>query len=250
MYKPSAQGTSSGAAPLDLDPKFISEEWKRMRAHAASLERPLLCVGGWRAHWHLPNGTRARFLELTGAEDDRIGALAFPDAHTIEEAAKRIAQRVDALWGEAEGGETREIDVVAVSMGGLASRLAATEEFAREHGHRLKMRRLFTLATPHRGACLAKYVRMDKAARQMKPGSEFLRRLDERLPERDYELICYGRTRDLWVGLDRTRPEGHGLLWAHTPPLTFAHLLVSRDRRLLLDIARRLRGEEPLAAAS
>jgi len=235
------------AGPLDLEPGVVNEEWKRMAARPVRLERPLLCVGGWRAHWHLPHGTRARFLELTGAADDCIGALAFPDAHTIDEAARRIVRRVDALWGEAEGDETREIDVVAVSMGGLASRLAATEAFAREHGRRLKIHRLFTLATPHRGACLAKFVRLDKAARQMKPGSEFLARLDERLPERDYELVCYGRTRDLWVGLDRTHPEGHGLLWAHTPPLTFAHLLVSRDRRLLLDIARRLRGEEPIS---
>ena len=63
-------------------------------------------------------------------------------------------------------------------------------------GKRLKVRRIFTLGTPHRGAILADRIALDSAARDLRPGSEFLHRLDEALPHAGYELLCYAHTND------------------------------------------------------
>lgn len=139
-------------------------------------------------------------------------------------------------------------------MGGLVARLAALAPEAREpfgiptELPRLNIARLFTLATPHRGASLAGIVALDAAARDMKPGSPFLRDLDAAEPDpRLYEMVCYARLRDAWVGATNTAPPGTNPIWVPTPARNLAHLTVSRDRRILLDIARRLRGEPPLA---
>ena len=69
-----------------------------------------------------------------------------------------------------------------------------------EAGRRLKIVRLFTLGTPHGGAKLAEVARPDAAARDMRAGSAFLTALDRSLAGASYELVCYTRLRDTWVG--------------------------------------------------
>ena len=189
----------------------------------------------------------------------RLLGHAFPTVSTMRGAARGMIAAAAKAWGTlgAEGElRTAEIDVVGISMGGLVARLAALPPGARAGFGidaslpRLDVRRLFTLATPHRGAKLAGVVAMDSSARDMKPGSAFLRRLDGAEREgggREYELVCYARLRDVWVGARNTAPPGMDPIWAPTPTHDLAHMLVSRDRRILLDVARRLRGEAPVA---
>jgi pimeloyl-ACP methyl ester carboxylesterase len=148
-----------------------------------------------------------------------------------------------------------EFDLVGVSMGGLVARvLAAKEGIECEGGvtpfeRPLGVRRIFTLASPHRGALLAEKIRPNSAARDMRPGSRFLKHLDEQLAHRDFELTCYSRIKDGWVGATRSSPPGFGVVW--TPGLVWgSHFTVSFDARVLADVCRHLRGEEPLARPS
>jgi hypothetical protein len=112
----------------------------------------------------------------------------------------------------------------------------------------LRIRTLFTLATPHRGALLAGLVRPDRAARQMRPGADTLNRL-HRLSG-GYELVPYAMLRDWWVGSTRAAPDGHVPIWVdpQTAGERFAsHFAINRQPLIVADIARRLRGEDPLA---
>lgn len=245
---------SRGCIPLT--PRQVKAEWARMRSNPVAIERPVLVPSGWRAWNAMPRGIVKALHELTGSPRDQLLFLgqAFPTVSTIDEAARRLIRAAASAWPSEDPGTTIELDVVAVSMGGLVARLAALPPDVREPFGipsdlpRLNIKRLFTLATPHRGASFARIVALDPAARDMKPGSAFLRNLDsaETTP-RSYEMVCYARLRDAWVGAGNTAPTAHDPICVPTPVHSMAHLLISRDRRILLDIARRLRGEEPLA---
>ncbi|MFN0132015.1 MAG: esterase/lipase family protein [Phycisphaerales bacterium] len=210
----------------------VARELARMCADHRPPERPVLVVGGWRAPrisaWRL-----ARHLaSLTGAPADRFGACGIALCWSIESATARVLREARASWGDAP------LDVVAISMGGLVARSAAIEGLA--------IRRLFTLGTPHRGARLAPWFPIDASTRAMRPGSAFLARLDAALPTAGYELVCYARLRDSWVGATRTAPPGRGVIWK-PGPLLLSHHTIALDRLIVADIARRLRGDTALA---
>jgi hypothetical protein len=80
----------------------------------------------------------------------------------------------------------------------------------------------------------------------MRTGSHFLGRLDEALPTSVYELVCYARTHDVMVGATNCAPPEQQPFWLHGPRLC-SHVTMWADPLIRLDVARRLRGEEPLA---
>lgn len=213
------------------------EELRRMAASPGMLERPLLVMSGYRA-------TR----QLSAALAADLGRL-FTSAARIVPVSFFSASSFDAACGvvravlEREGLADQELDIVGVSMGGLVGRTLALPG----EGH-VRVRRLFTLCTPHRGARLAEVLAPDPAAIAMVGGSAHLARLDDALPSAQYELVCYARTRDWWVGTDRCAPPGHEAIVLETPPASLGHLLCSRDPRAQADIGRRLRSEPPWLA--
>lgn len=187
-----------------------------------------------------------RLRLLTGADRDRVLAISYPFRGDIDTIVPMVVDRIEARWPSDDPERTTEVDVVGISMGGLIAR-AAEAGHALDDGHKLlNINRLYTLATPHRGATLANHFRLDPAARDMKPGSEFLEWLNAELEHAEYDLICYARLHDGWVGATNTAPPGHdpiwlgGLAWG-------SHFTITQDRRILADIALRLRNEEPIA---
>lgn len=114
---------------------------------------------------------------------------------------------------------------------------------------RLRMARLFTISTPHRGANLAPLVFFDPLAIDMRQGSPFLAKLDAALPDAGYELFAYVRLGDELVGEENAAPPGMHAWWVQNQPLQFSHMNCGRDERILADIARRLRGEKPYATS-
>lgn len=130
---------------------------------------PVLLVPGWsnraRAMRRL-----ARFLLQNGWPRDRVRALDFADpfgSNVVH--AREVARAVDAM--RATTGEDR-VDIVAHSMGGLATR-----RFMADQGEQPPVRRVVFLATPHAGTWAA-LLAFGGGRREMLPGSRFLRDLE------------------------------------------------------------------------
>lgn len=212
--------------------------------------RPLVVLGGWRTV-HATAAALGRTLgHLTIGDAGWAEAVSFLTVGRLEHAAAKAVAAVEARWPSDERDATSEVDVVGVSMGGIVARVAAAGLHAGAPGavgKRLRIARLFTLATPHRGARAAGLFPLDTSERQMMPGSEMLRRLDSLLPTLPYELRAYARLRDGMVGATRAAPTGRGCFWVDGP-LLLSHLTITRERRFIVDIARALRGESSLAA--
>jgi pimeloyl-ACP methyl ester carboxylesterase len=148
----------------------------------------------------------------------------------------------------AEAEWTAEVDVVGASLGGLVARYAAAPPQSSEGNRkRLRIARLFTISSPHDGANLAESVALTQFHRDLRPNSAFLRRLAESDPHPTYELYPYVHLGDEIVGEQHAAPAGTNPLWLSNPPLAPAHLSAMLDERILADISRRLRGEEPLS---
>jgi pimeloyl-ACP methyl ester carboxylesterase len=228
-----------------LHPANIDREWRRLLDNPVGLQRPLVVFSGWRAPWWAAWNTAERLRRLTGGARDMVLPVPFTFHNSVDAMVRTAIDRVAEAW-PTDGRTTVEVDVVGVSMGGLIARAAAAPAAARHHGRRLAIANLFTVSTPHRGAKLARYIAPDTPAREMRTGSAWLARLDEALPCCEYNLVCYTLLNDLWVGARNTAPEGHCPIWF--PGRLFGnHILVTLDRRIFIDIARRLRGEPPAA---
>ncbi len=128
---------------------------------------PVLLVPGW-ADSGEDVAVLQRRLRAAGWPGERVVAVTFErPSGSNREHAREIAVAVDSLL--ARTGEA-QVDVVAHSMGGLATRY-----YLREHPG--KVRRAVFLATPHRGTWAA-YLAFGEGRAEMLPGSEFLEELN------------------------------------------------------------------------
>ena len=212
---------------------------------------PLAVIKGWRSPE--PNARRlARNLrQLTHHDERSCRVFSYNSRRGIPAIATDVAARIQNAWPN-----HTTIDIAAVSMGGLIARHIA----ANPNQHKLTVRTLYTLATPHRGAQLARIFHfLDASTAQMRPGSPFLEQLDHALTRpqtRPTRLITLSRTRDWWVGTANTKlPEhlaknlpDHEAHTVHAPPHTLAHLLVARDKHIPQLIARDLERQTPTTA--
>lgn len=213
---------------------------RRMRADPKALERPVVVVGSFRGPDPIVESMTIRLARMTTGR--RADFLRIPTwfEGEIEVLALRTVEMVESAYPSGREDATVEVDVVGLSMGGLVARYAAD----RLEGRRLKIRRLITIATPHRGAVMAPRSPLveDRAVQDMYPRSLFLTKLDEAY-DGSYEIIPYARLGDGIVGTINTAPPGRRPIWTDRQGVT-SHLTVNEDRRILTDIARRLRGEE------
>jgi hypothetical protein len=220
---------------------------RAMRREPRAISRPVVILGGL----HDPgfDGTAlAATIRQVSAPDGQAIALTFGKLTTLTFDGCRdyVIGSVERAFGPGTAEETVEVDVVGYSMGGLVARHAA--RVRPEGGKRLKVGRIFTIATPHRGARLATLPTLDSRAADMRFGSDFLRSLDLAMQHADYELFAYARTNDWIVGVENTAPPGRDPWWVPVAALAPSHLGATVDPRIVADIARRLRGESPFAA--
>jgi len=135
--------------------------------------RPVVLIPGWG-----DVGARMRpladRLEAEGWDAEAVHVLDFvnPIGSNVDH-AEELSAVVDALL-ERNSWAT-EVDIVAHSMGGLASRWYI------QHGGEARVRRLITLGSPHRGT-VASVVAPGPGGTEMQPGSPFLTQLDSVLP--------------------------------------------------------------------
>ncbi|MBX3359803.1 MAG: hypothetical protein KF745_15415 [Phycisphaeraceae bacterium] len=218
---------------------------REMAEQPKSPPRPVVVIGGiYDPGWVAANCRKRLEAELTpGTPIVSTGQLG---SWTIDGYRDRIIDLVETSFPSDTPGQTIEVDVVAFSLGGLAARYSAIPRD--DGGKRLRIARLFTIASPHRGADLVSRIpRVDPIADDVKEGSEFHRLLDEALPNAEYELFAYVRLGDEVVGEANAAPAGAGVWWVPNQPMQMSHMDAYKDPRILADIARRLRGEEPFA---
>ena len=221
------------------------DEVRRVKAEPVPLQRPVVVIGGYRAP-DIFNSARVRQIKgmTSGEMGDFLRVPTWFDDQIQPVVDRTVALVAERFGTSSDETETVEVDVVGFSMGGLVARLAAIE--SGDGSPRLKINRLFTVATPHRGAVIADRVAFDDAARSMRAGSDLFASMDAAWPDRDYEVIPYAMLRDQIVGEHNAAPPGMTPLWLRGK-LFGTHLAVPEDDRILLDIALRLRGEQPIA---
>jgi hypothetical protein len=238
---------------FSIDSATLAAELKRIRKAPAPLERPVVVVSGWRAPGVAPRLTASRLARLTSQRSSDFIPVSLMTAPSLDGAANTIIDAVAKALSNGDRAAIPEVDIVGISMGGLASRLAAAprdslgQRGANLHPERLPVARLFTLATPHRGASLAQIIALDTCAKEMCPGGDLFRTLDESLAEHPIDIIPYARLHDAMVGAQNAAPPGMNPIWIDDST-ALAHLAITTDKRIMLDLALRLRGETPIAS--
>lgn len=235
-----------------LNPSFplsvgdANDALKEMRDNPQPFDRPVLVIGGW-LNSMLMTSRLAGAVRSVGADNIKLTHVSMLTSNSFEKCRVRVIDAVDDELGTTQesvaANETIEVDVVAFSMGGLVARYAAAP---RTDGRkRLRIRRLFTISTPHCGANMAPLAGFEARAADMRHGSALLALLNEYVPPPDYDIIAYVRLGDMTVGQENCALPGCNAWWVPNRMFEAAHNNAFSDPRILADIARRLRGETP-----
>jgi hypothetical protein len=230
------------------NPSFtISREQARvalrmMQDDPRSLKRPLVILGGFA---DLGFGSaRATSLCRRVFNDDRVLVVNFIGCTSFAQCRAKVIRAVNAAFPPDDQNATAEVDIIGLSMGGLVARVAADLDVPGEP--RLRIARLFTVSSPLRGAKLARYpLVLTSMHRDLREGSRLIARLNASPPA--YPIYAYTHLHDPIVGEELAAPAGERPWWLDGPPLLDSHYGAMNDERILADIARRLRGEEPFA---
>ena len=239
------------AAPQPNNPSFplgvdqAQRALDYMSAHPRPLDRPLLVVGGFWDFGVSPPLYKWHFHRISG--DDRIVPVSIAFCGSFHECRAALIDAVDRAFPTDDPEFTTEVDVVGASLGGLAARFAAAPSPDPVHPRRLKIARLFSIASPQSGATLAADFGFTQFHRDMRPGSAFLETLAGEDAQATYKLYPYVRLGDGIVGDQYAAPPNQSPLWLPTPPLQSAHAGALTDPRIIADIARHLRGEHPFS---
>jgi pimeloyl-ACP methyl ester carboxylesterase len=246
---------STGCASTAPNPSFAvtrsdaQRALVEMRAQPKRLERPLVILSGFCDPGIASAHLRGEFRRLTG--DDRVIGVSFLFCGDFDDCRREVIAAVDKAFPNDDPRWTTEVDVLGVSMGGLVGRYAAVPTVREPDGRRLRVARLFTISTPHRGASLALVPSFHPLQIDMRAESFFLRRPadvegDMRKHSPAYQIHPYVRLGDRVVGPANAAPHGQTPRWVPGDALPGAHSMAIMDARIIADVARRLRGEDPL----
>lgn len=238
---------------LPLTEEAARRDLERMRSEPVRLERPVVVIGGY-LDPDLGSGWLAREIRrLTG--DSRVVSVNLFPSTSFDDCRRRIVHAVDAAFPGQDPGWTTEVDAIGVSMGGLAARYAALPPSAHSCGSpggdrmALKVKRLYTISSPHQGARLADLPTLHPLQLAMRRGSRFYADLErfEREAGAGYPIVPYVQWGDSVVGIENAAPKGQACLWTSRGVCPLPHIAAVLDPRIQADIARRLRGEAPHA---
>jgi|RhiMethySRZTD1v2_1073278.scaffolds.fasta_scaffold00293_32 hypothetical protein len=228
--------------PLTSDDAKVA--WSAMADNPKPLARPILVLGGIYDPGLAAAQVEHSLREIVGeADHGRIVHVGFLDTLSFDGAVAKAIEALDKALPSNDPAQTTEVDVIGFSMGGLVARYAASDMYAARYGRRLHIHRLYTVSSPHRGAKLAWVPMPDSRVSDMRSGSDFLQRLNSEAPP--YEIVAYARLGDEVVGEHNAAPPGQTPHWLSKQ--VFSHASAYSDKRILADIARRLRDEEPFA---
>jgi hypothetical protein len=219
--------------------------WSAMKEAPKPLERPVIVLGGIYDPGIAAASVERSLQQILGEADDaRIVHVGFLDAGSFDRAAAKAIEAVDERFPSDDLTQTIDVDAIGFSMGGLVARYAASDMYLAKSARRLNIKRLFTVSSPHCGAKLAWVPMPDSRVADMRSGSDFLDRLNAE--PRGYEVFAYARLGDEVVGERNAALPGQTAWWV-SKHFGLSHASAYSDRRILADIARRLRSEEPFA---
>ena len=216
----------------------------QMRDDPRPLPRPLVIIGGFMDPNVSPPLFKSYFSQIT-TDHTKIIPVSVGLFGSFDQCRRAVIEAVDNACPSEDPTWTSEVDVVGASLGGLVARFAASPPPDPAKPRRLRIARLFTISSPHSGATLAQHFGFSDYHRNMRPGSPFLQTLAQADASAAYELYPYVRLHDELVGEQYAAPPGTTPYWLPNTPLTPAHGGAMMDTRILADISRRLRGEEP-----
>ena len=212
---------------------------KEMAGNPKIFQRPVVVLSGI-----LDPGIAATLIKWSlddVVETSPIITSSFATCGNFNSARDALIAEIEKQLPSENPSETIEVDVIAHSMGGLVARYASLPGGS---GKRLRIARLFTLATPHQGAILGGGpLPINALAADMGKDSTFIRMMNE--IEHPYPIIPYVMLGDSVVGPENAAPKGQTVRWVDCPWLSLPHVGVVSDKRVLADIFRRLRGETP-----
>lgn len=165
---------------------------------------------------------------------ERQGAVCFVPRLRPNDGRGGLAALADNLKRDIDlaFGTEAKIRIVAFSMGGLVSR-----HYLQVLGGATRCEKLFTISSPHHGTATARLY-PSKGARDMRPGSAFLRRLQEtEATLAKVQLVSYRTPMDLMI-LPATSS-----VWERAVNLDFPvllHPLMLSDEDVLGDVERRV----------
>ena len=211
-----------------------------MASDGKRFERPVVVLGGYLDPGLGSVAMGGALRRVAGGQ--RVIGVSFVFDGGFDRCRRDVVSAVEAAWPCADPGRTSEVDVVALSMGGVVARYAAIEKAGEK---RLRIHRLYTVSSPHRGAAAAMWAPPLTALHwDMREGSSFICSLEASGGcDRGYAIVPYVRLGDWMVGPEQAAPVGQIPWWVSTPWPEDAHLGAAFDPRILADIARKLRGE-------
>jgi hypothetical protein len=237
----------AGCSSRPANPSFpgelsaAREDLGRMESQPQHLHRPLVVVGGFLDPGFASGWLKGEFSSLTG--DSRIIAVSLADCLTLDDCRDKIVQATDRAFPGGSKSQTSDVDVIGYSLGGLASRYAASPA---NQGKRLSIVRLFAISAPLRGASLADDLPLlHPIQADLRPGSHVMAALDA--DDRVYPVYPYVCLGDQVIGEANAAFPGQTAWWVPHAPLTDPHNGAFYDPRIVADIARRLRDERPLS---
>ena len=235
------------AGPQPTNPSFDLSVDKaqaaldRMADDPVELKRPVVVINGWMDPGLMSMSVMPTLKRATG--DDRVIAVSYMGASRYEACRRRLIDAVQNAFPRDDDVDdgvhwTRRVDVVAYSMGGIVARYAAlpverrvalaADESARSavraDRRRLRIARLFTISTPHRGATMAGWAPWDQLARQLDGDAALIEQLDAALPHARFELLPYVRLDDAVVGPANAAPPARSPWWVANRPLSGGHM--------------------------
>jgi len=226
----------------------VEDAWaalEEMAANPKTPTRPVLITGGWQGKGFDSIKTYQLAEQALGKEN--LVVVTYDGINKFSGARTRTIEAVAALGDPAKPGYTPEVDVIGVSMGGIVARDAACPPRPQEDDpRRLKIHTLYGISVPHRGVRLGVIGFYDSMAKEMFKNSETNGRIKSYFKPGEYEIQDYGRLGDPWVGVDNATLPGHFIRWLPNTTFGDAHLGF-QDPRIVADILRRLRGEEPFS---
>ena len=164
-----------------------------MTAYVTGTRHPVVLIPGYRDNIKKV-APLADYLRGQGFETLPLAPQPSDGSVGIDELAGLLADQI-----EAELGPDQPIDLFGFSMGGLIGRY-----YLQRLGGARRMRRLVTLATPHRGTYTGRLLPPRPALLQMYPGSDFLNDLNE-----DLTLLAQRDFVALWTPFDLSVTPAH-----------------------------------------